>query len=311
MRRAIVLAVAIGASVVSAQEPIRTADVTVRGLTAADFPRTTRLADDVYAYEQIDPTKRTITANNLIVITRDGVLVADGQGTVANTARLVADIRTLTPQPIRYVVVGSEHGDHRGGDTAFPDSATFIAHPFSQANLRRQAEAAAQRGGPARTVVPTETVSDRRVLDMGGRTIEILFLGRAHTGGDLEVFLPRERIVYMSEVFSNRVFPSMANGYPTEWIATLRRAEQLAADTFVPAHGFVDSPAVLREEEQNYRRALETIVAEGTRLHDAHVAVESASAGANFGPFDNWTRAANNAFQALSRVYQERDGTLN
>ena len=96
------------------QDPVRTGDVMLRGLKASDFPRVTRLADNVYAFEQIDPTKRTVTVNNLIVITSAGVLIAESQGTVDNVKRLVADIAKLTPQPIRYVVVGSEHGDHTG-----------------------------------------------------------------------------------------------------------------------------------------------------------------------------------------------------
>ena len=308
VRLGFLFAAAFGLATVAAQEPIRTADINLRGLTPADFPRVTTLATNVYAYEQIDPTKRTITANNLIVVTTDGVLVADGQGTVANVARLVSDVAKLTAQPIRYVVVGSEHGDHRGGDSAFPQGTTFIAHPYSQANLRRQAEN--QRSGGAKVIVPTETVADKRVLMLGGTEVQILFLGRAHTGGDLEVYLPRERVLYMSEVFSNRVFPSMANGFPTEWLATLERAEQLPADVLVPAHGFIDSPAVLREEERNYHRALGLIVAEGTRLHDAKVPIDGATASANFGVFDGWTRAANNAYQALKRVYAERDGQL-
>jgi glyoxylase-like metal-dependent hydrolase (beta-lactamase superfamily II) len=242
------------------------------------------------------------------VVTGAGVLVAEGQGTVANVQRLVADIGRLTPQPIRYVVVGSEHGDHTGGNSAFPQTATFIAHPFSRDNLQRQAAAPNRRG--AAVVVPTEVVDDARSIDLGGTEIRILFLGRAHTGGDLEVYLPRERVLFMSEVFSNRIFPSMANGYPSEWIATLKRAEQIPADIVVPAHGFIDSPAVLKEEMRNYRSALEQIVAEGTRLHDAHVPVDSAPSSADFGPFDGWTRAANNAFAALARVYLERDGRL-
>lgn len=310
MKRALRLAacvVLLGVSV-AAEEPIRTADIRARGLTAADFPRLTTLAPDVYGYEQIDPTKRTVTVNNLIVVTREGVLVAEGQGTVANVQRLVLDIGRLTPQPIRYVVIGSEHGDHTGGNAAFPAGTTFIAHPYSRANLERQAASGSRSS--ASTVVPTETVSGSRTITLGGTEIQILFLGRAHTGGDLEVYLPRERVLFMSEVFSNRVFPSMANGYPSEWIATLKRAEELAADVMVPAHGFIDSPAVLREEMQNYRRALEQIVSEGTRLHDAHVPIESAPASADFGPFDGWTRAANNAFAAIRRVYLERDRAL-
>ena len=54
---------------------------------------------------------------------------------------------------------------------------------------------------------------------------------------------------------------------------------------YVPAHGFVDDPAVLREEERNYRLAIERIVAEGRRLHDARVPVENA-AGELLGVFD-------------------------
>ena len=154
------------------------------------FRASTKLAENVYGYEQLDPTKRGVTANNLIVVTSGGVLVAEGQGTVDNVRRLVSDIATLTPQPIKYVVVGSEHGDHTGGDSAFPDGVTFIAHPFSKANLERQA--ANRRPEQPRTIVPTETVDSKRVLTLGTTEIQILFLGRAHTGGDLEVYLPRE-----------------------------------------------------------------------------------------------------------------------
>jgi cyclase len=278
----------------AAQGPIRTADITIRGLTASDFPRTTKLADNVYAYEQIDPTKRTVTVNNLIVVTRDGVLIAESQGTADNVKRLVADVATLTPQPIKYVVVGSEHGDHTGGIGAFPAGIVYLAHPFSAPRIKQ----------------PTELVADRRVIMLGGTEIDVLFLGRAHTGGDLEVYLPREKILFMSEVFSNRIFPSMANGYPTEWLHALEKAERLDVAWFVPAHGFVDSAAVMRDEERNYRMAIERIVSEGTRLHGAGTPIESAPAAARFEPYDGWTRAANNASAALRRVYMELEGTL-
>ncbi len=276
------------------QAPVRTADIALRGLTAADFPRVKQLADNVYSFEQIDPTKRTVTVNNLIVVTPDGVLIAESQGTTANTMLLVAAVAKLTPKPITYVVVGSEHGDHTGGIAAFPPGVTYLAHPFSAPRIKQ----------------PTEPVTDKRVIMLGGTEIDVLFLGRAHTGGDLEVYLPREKILYMSEVFSNRIFPSMANGYPTEWVAALKKAEAMDVAYLVPAHGFVDSPAIMREEEQNFRMALERIIEEGRRLHDAGTSLENATAAARFEPYDGWTRAANNAFAALKRVYMELDGQL-
>lgn len=293
MRALLLLLTALLAGSMS-QDSIRTADISLRGLSKADFPRVTKLAENVYAYEQIDPTKRTVTVNNLIVVTSAGVLLAESQGTADNVKRLVADVAKLTTQPIKYVVVGSEHGDHTGGIAAFPPGVVYFAHPFSAPRIKQ----------------PTEPVTDKRVLTLGGTEIDVLFLGRAHTGGDLEVYLPREKILFMSEVFSNRIFPSMANGYPTEWVAALRKAEQMDVGYFVPAHGFVDSAAVMREEERNYRLALERVIAEGTRLHDAGTSLENASTGARFEPFDGWTRAANNAFLGLKRVYMELDGQL-
>jgi glyoxylase-like metal-dependent hydrolase (beta-lactamase superfamily II) len=286
-------AVAIGSSL-KAQPPIRSADITVRGLSAADFPRIKKLADGVYSYEQIDPTKRTVTVNNLIVVTTDGVLIAESQGTIDNVRRLVTDVRTLTAQPIRIVVVGSEHGDHTGGIAAFPSGVTYLAHPFSAPRVKP----------------PTEPVTDKRVVMMGGTEIDVLFLGRAHTGGDLEVYLPREKILFMSEVFSNHVFPSLANGYPTEWVATLKKAEQMDARMYVPAHGFVDDAPALREEARDFRLALERVIAEGRRLHDAHVSIDAADGVADFGPYATWTRKENNAAPALKRVYMELDGQL-
>ena len=270
MRPCLALLLTLAAVNLAGQEPIRTADITVRGLKAAEFPRIKKLADNVYSYEQIDPTKRVVTVNNLIVVTTDGVLIAESQGTVENVQRLIADVATLTKQPIKYLVVGSEHGDHVGGIEAFPKSVTVLASPYSAPKLKRPAEA-----------IPEA----KKVLTLGGTEIDILFLGRAHTGGDLEVYLPREKILFMSEVFVNRVFPSMANGYPSEWIATLREAEAIAPTWFVPAHGFVDSADVLREEERNYRLAIERVVAEGKRLHDAGVPVDQALARADFGPY--------------------------
>lgn len=283
------------AAPVARQEPVRTADITVRGLKPTDFPRVKKLADNVYSYEQIDPTKRVVTVNNLIVVTTDGVLIVESQGTVENVNRLVADVATLTTQPIKYVVIGSEHGDHVGGIEAFPKDVTVFASPVSAPKLKR----------------PTAAVpGDKKVLTLGGTEIDILNLGRAHTGGDLEVYLPRENILWMSEVFVNRVFPSMANGYPTEWIATLRKAEAMNATWYVPAHGFVDGAEVLREEVRNYRLAIERVVSEARRLHDAGVPADKAAESADFGPNANWTRVSNNAAGALQRVYMELDGRL-
>src|SRR6185436_17508847 len=101
--------------------------------------------------------------------------------------------------------------------------------------------------------------------------IQILFLGRAHTGGDLSVYLPRQNILFLSETFLNRVFPAMRSAYPTEWLAALSRAERMDVTTYIPGHGFTEDAKVAREELLAYHKALEAVIAEATRLHKAGV----------------------------------------
>ncbi|MFN7978561.1 MAG: MBL fold metallo-hydrolase [Vicinamibacterales bacterium] len=290
---------------------VLTATAVSVGAAAPPLPRMTRLSDGVYFYEHVDPTKAGVTANNLVVVGADAVLVADGQGTPENTAELVAAIAALTPRPIRYVVVGSEHGDHRGGDSAFPATATFVAHPSSQAALKAQSVSPSRRAGAPPVVVPTETEDHARTIDLGGRSVVVRFLGRAHTGGDLEVLVPQARVVYMSEAYISGIFPSMANGFPTEWAAMLKAAETLDVDTFVPAHGLVDaSPVLTREGVVAYREAIEAVIAEGRRLHDAGVPAADTPAQSRFGAMAGLHRYKENVAGALGRVYAELDGAL-
>src|SRR5262249_40918483 len=172
---------------------------------------------------------------NMFVVTDEGVLVADGQGSPEETKRLVEAIANVTPKPIKYVVICSDHGDHTGGNIAFPRDVKYIVHPLSKATLDQQAQRAtagapppAGRGAaaPRTWELPNdaELVFERKPLRLGGEEFHILFLGRAHTGGDLSVYLPGKKILFLSETFLNRVFPAMRSAYPSDWLKALDRA---------------------------------------------------------------------------------------
>ena len=85
-------------------------------------------------------------------------------------------------------------------------------------------------------VAPNVSVSDRMTLYRGGREIQLIWLGRAHTGGDLAVYLPEEKIVFTGDMMLGR--PSyMGDGYVGEWSATLGRLKQLDIELVLPGHG--------------------------------------------------------------------------
>lgn len=87
------------------------------------------------------------------------------------------------------------------------------------------------------SVMPTVLVDDRLFLEEDGRKIEVLFLGRAHTGGDLVVFLPKEKIAFTGDLIVHPVPLVGSTSYPLEYGATLERLRKLKARVWVPGHG--------------------------------------------------------------------------
>lgn len=287
----------------------RTAFPEKRGHQLSEFPRVIELAENVYGYEEIrNPGFTTVS---LFVVGADGVLIADGQGNPAATQTMLDHIRKITPRPVRWYVVGSDHGDHTAGNSVLPKDITYIVHPTSKAQMERDA-ANANRNPKAPPVVvpPTAMTGDKEVVDVGGIEVQVLFLGRAHTGGDLHAYLPNEKILFMSEAFLNRVFPAMRSAYPSEWVKMIDRALAMDADRFIPGHGFIEEAKASREELVEFQKALRAVIAEATRLHKLGLSPEVARKQANWGPYAEWFLADSQDIIAIRQVYGEIEGKL-
>jgi glyoxylase-like metal-dependent hydrolase (beta-lactamase superfamily II) len=308
---ALASALALSSGAIAAGKYPKSADIKARGLTEKDFPRWQQIVPNVYAYEDThspDPSGGVINTVSLIIVTNDGVVLADGQGDAMDGKRLVDSIKKITPQPLKYVVVGSDHIDHVGGNpeikAAWPN-AIWIATPASKATMERNKNA----------VLPTELVNDKRVMNVGGTEIHVLNLGRAHTGGDLAVYLPATKVLFLGEIYLRDVFPAMRSAFPTEWVATLKKAEAMNADWIIPGHGFIDSKEELKADLPESRKALEAVIAEVKRVHATGAKCESpqnceAAKQANFGPYKDWALSGSQIPLAVAKVYQEIEGKL-
>ena len=271
---------AIGAAFLStiliAQQPVvRTGDPIMRGMQLTDFPRTVKVARNVYTYEDFHAGPEKFTTTNLFVVTADGVLVADGQGSPAEAKGLVDAIKRVTPKPIATVVIAADHGDHTAGNASFPAGVHYIIHPTSKAILEQ-----ARSGW--KPPADAELVADKK-------TIKILFL---------------------SETYLNRVFPAMRSAYPSEWLKTLDRAEAMKASVYIAGHGFTETGPVSQEEIRAYHKALAAVIAEATSLYTDGVPVDQATAQANFGEYRRWTLASSQGPIAVRKVYEELSGQL-
>ena len=272
---------------------VRTAFPDKRGFKLTDFPRTVKLADNVYGYEDI--RQPGFTTVSLFVVGSDGVLIVDGQGSVEATKKMLGEIAKVTPKPVKWYIVGSDHGDHTAGNSALPADVTYIVTPFSKAQMKLAA--------PAMT-------GDKQVVNVGGIEVQALYLGRAHTGGDLVAYLPKQKILFMSEVFLNRVFPAMRSAYPTEWVGVIDKALKLDVDRFVPGHGFIEEPKVSREELLEYQKAMRAVIAEVNRLHKLGLSADDAAKQADWGPYKEWFLVDQQGPIAVRKIYDEIEGKL-
>jgi glyoxylase-like metal-dependent hydrolase (beta-lactamase superfamily II) len=216
-----------------------------------------------------------LDGNSVAILSNDGVLVFDSNGTPASSAAVLAEIRKLTDKPVKYVVNSHWHWDHWYGTetytNAFPDvkvvaqekTRALMAGPAIEFNRRglesdlpgyvaSLAKAVAakpelralleedrfflEQKKNAHLVLPGVTFPDRLSLRLGERAIEVLHDDRAVTPGDTFLYLPAEKIVITGDLLVNPVSFALSC-YPAGWLRTLERIDALDATVIVPGHG--------------------------------------------------------------------------
>ena len=217
-----------------------------------------------------------LDGNSIAILSRDGVLVFDTNGTPAAAAAVLAEIRTITDRPVRYVVNSHWHWDHWYGTEvyrqAFP-AVTIVAHEktrammmgpalaFNRPGLEQQLPgyiASLEQRGADKTLIeadrffleqkkavqhtfPNVTYSDRMTIELGERHVEVLHYDRAVTPGDTLLYLPNEKVLITGDLLVNPISFALSC-YPTGWLRTLEKMSALDASVIVPGHG-----AVLRD----------------------------------------------------------------
>ena len=208
---------------------------------------------------------RNFISNAGFVVTDDGVVVVDALGSPALATELIAEIRRVTRQPIRYCVVTHFHADHIYGLQSFKEAgATIVAHPSGREYLnsdtaQRRLDISRIEIAPwvnAQTrLVPADRWLDApdTVLRMGSFDIHIRHVGPAHTPEDLAVFVPKGGVLFAGDlVFRGRI-PFVGQADSRQWIASLNRLIEFRASVVVPGHGPLSrSPQADMEMTRDY-----------------------------------------------------------
>jgi len=280
------------------------------------------IANDVYACLQAD---RGLGTSNSGLINRGGGLVIDTFWDLPHTRQLIDTYARVWKAPARRVVNTHHNGDHCWGNQLFP-GAEIIGHRLCAAAFTKERPEALQMlrnatgsADPAVAALakafadwdfsgieltpPTRLIDDRLALDLDGIRAELLYVGPAHTAGDVIVHLPEQRVVFTGDILFRLCTPIGWEGTFDRWTAALDDIIALRPDVIVPGHG----PLCGVEGPREMKAYLTYVRAESKRFFDAGLPALEAAKRIDPGPYASWTEPQRIIFN-VERAYREFRG---
>lgn len=225
-------------------------------------------------YAAIDGPEHRAGSNAGFVIGDDGVLVIDSFFHPDAARALVAQIRRLTPKPIRYLVNTHYHVDHTGGDQVLRDAgAIIVAHRNVRGWIRTNNigllgdRITPELKAQIEALPLPDLVTDKDLaIWLGSRKIVVrTVLG--HTGGDLTIYVPDAKVLFTGDLLWRKVPPNLIDGTLDQWTATdadFKQMPDAAHTVFVPGHGDVANVGDV-EDFRSYLLDLRRLVSAGRK----------------------------------------------
>jgi glyoxylase-like metal-dependent hydrolase (beta-lactamase superfamily II) len=197
--------------------------------------------------------------NVALYATSEGVILVDDMFD-RNHAGILAQVKSVTDRPLRYVINTHQHDDHAGGDVKMLPIAEVIAHRNARANLKDLKRPYYEDTPGTPIGLPRITFTQQLDVHLGGKDVEAYYFGRGHTSGDIVVYFPELKTVHTGDLFLNfrpgagavarppgvPVYVDYVQGGSfIEWSRTLERTLALDFDTIIPGHGPVATKADL------------------------------------------------------------------
>jgi glyoxylase-like metal-dependent hydrolase (beta-lactamase superfamily II) len=238
-------------------------------------------------YSAIAPPSLNGGSNSAVIVNQDDVVVVDAHMTPEAGRVLLQDIKTLTNKPVRFLVDTHFHYDHTDGNQAFAPAVDIIGHEYTRdrlaaatyttsgmlGNVLASGNALASSLKDLKPTPPNVTLNDRMTLWRGGREIRLLFLGRGHTGGDVVVYLPRERVVCTGDLLVNGI-ANLIDGFVNVWPDALEKLKPLDFTDVIPGHG---EPFKGKERIEWFQAYLRDLWSQSRMLHDRGVPAAEAA----------------------------------
>ncbi|MFI5396578.1 MAG: MBL fold metallo-hydrolase [Candidatus Binatia bacterium] len=280
------------------------------------------IAKHVYTCLQAD---RGLGTSNSGFINRGGGLVIDTFWDLPHTRQLIEQYTRVWTGPARRVANTHHNGDHCWGNQLFP-GAEIIGHRLCAAAMAKERpetmqmlQQAAASGDPAlasfarglgdwdfsgiELTPPTTLIEDSLDLDLDGILVRLIYVGPAHTAGDVIAHLPEQRVVFTGDVLFRLCTPIGWEGTFARWIEALDHIVALNPEVIVPGHG----PLCGIEGPREMKAYLQYVRAESQRFFDAGLSALEAAKRIDRGPYATWTEPERLLFN-VERAYREFRG---
>jgi len=126
-------------------------------------------------------------------------------------------------------------------------------------------------------VIPDATFEDHMTLYMGGKEIQFMHIGNAHTAGDIVMWLPQEKIIAAGDIVTGPI-PLMPSAYTRSYVSVLNRIKALGFKTLVPGHGLVANDSqyidLLIDTFESVSAQMKQCVAQGLSQEDATAKID-------------------------------------
>ncbi len=281
------------------------------------------IAKDVYACLQED---RGLGWNNAGFVNLGGGLAIDTFYDLNRTEQMIELYKTVSPIPARRLVNTHHNGDHTWGNQLFQDS-EIIAHRLCAEEMEKEknqnlpglfqkwiqnpeafppgikqfvmALSQFDYSGIELTL-PNHLIEDRFDLELDGYHCQLIYVGPAHTSGDLIVYLPEHKVIFAGDIVFWKCTPIGWEGTHAKWIEALDLVLSFEPEVVVPGHG----PLCGVDEVKELRAYLEFVYSEAKRFFKEGLDPLEASKKINLGPYADWTEPERLFFN-VNRAYRE------
>lgn len=216
-----------------------------------------------------------LRSNAGFMVGSESVIVFDSLMTTDLAAKLSEEISRTSASAVGAVVNTHFHGDHIFGNSIFAPPAAIIAHENTRKVLsaegqdyvelfidhyHRQRPEVADRIRQSVVKLPTCTFNDELALYADDdRKVQLVFIGPAHTDGDIVIYIPDSGVLFAGDVIFNRIHPYCLEATIDGSIAALERLSSLNVSRVVPGHGDIADASIIDVMLDYFRELREAI----------------------------------------------------